>query len=93
MSEILKEYEVKPERWAFTRSFTFKILVASCVVIGFGIYLGIVLFGPSSLDVLLGLQADKALLEKRAESLKKENATLQKTYFELKQLDPDFHKE
>lgn len=93
MSEILKDYKPKSDWFGFTRSFAFKVLVMGFVVVLLGIYTGRVLFGTSSLDVLLGLQADKVLLKKRVETLKKENAALQKTYFELRQLDPDLHKE
>ena len=47
------------------------------------------LFGKSSLDVLLDLQSDRSALEQSVERLKNENAILQKEYFELKGLDPD----
>ena len=66
-----------------------KVLTLVAVVIGFGLYIGDVLFGKSSLDVLLNLQADKDTLITKIKSLKEENAVLQKEYFELRQLDPD----
>jgi chaperonin cofactor prefoldin len=63
------------------------------VVILFGIYVGNVLFGKSSLEVLWSLKTDKERLELRIDELKKENADLQKKLFELQQLDPDTRKE
>ncbi|HJE66223.1 hypothetical protein [Campylobacter avium] len=46
------------------------------------------LFGQSSLDTLLSLQATKEELNKRIVWLKKQNAEAQKDYFELKGLYP-----
>jgi len=63
------------------------------VVILLGIYVGNVLFGKSSLEVLWSLKTDKERLELRIDELKKENADLQKKLFELQQLDPDTRKE
>lgn len=93
MSDILEEYGSESIKRFYRSWFALKLFFASLIVIGFGVYMGDLLFGKSSLDVLLGLQADKSYLEQRLESLKEENAALQKTYFELRQLDPDLHKE
>jgi len=90
MSDILEEFEGtthKNKRKEAT--FYFKIFTLLVVVIGFGIYVGDMLFGKSSLDVLLDLQSDRSALEQSVERLKNENAILQKEYFELKGLDPD----
>ena len=93
MNEILEEFEEKiDKRDAKGVSFYLKILSLLVVVIGFGIYIGDMLFGKSSLDVLLGLQTDKQALEKSIEILKQKNAILQKEYFELKDLDPESEK-
>jgi hypothetical protein len=54
-----------------------------------GVYIGILLFGDNSLDVLLGLEEYEDYLKDEIVRLKQENATLQKEYFELKELDPD----
>ena len=90
MSEILEEFEdVTEKKRSRELSFYLKIFSLVVVVIGFGIYVGDMLFGKSSLDVLLNLQNEKALLEKKVDSLKNKNAILQKEYFELKDLDPD----
>lgn len=90
MSEILEEFEQEiEERDSKGVSFYLKIFSLLVVVVGFGIYVGDMLFGKSSLDVLLDLQSNKQILEKSVESFKQENAILQKEYFELKDLDPD----
>ncbi len=64
-----------------------KIVGILLLVVVFGIYVGDMLFGTSSLDVLLNLQMDKEDLQKKVLHLKAENAKLQKEYFELYQLD------
>jgi len=93
MSDLLEEYDTESIKRFYRSRFVAKLFLASLLVIGFGVYVGDLLFGKSSLDVLLGLQSDKNYLERRLQSLKEENAALQKTYFELRQLDPDLHKE
>ncbi len=90
MSEILEEFEEEiDKRDSKGVSFYLKIFSLLVVVVGFGIYVGDMLFGKSSLDVLLNLQSDKQILEKSVETFKQENAILQKEYFELKDLDPE----
>lgn len=90
MSEILEEFEdIGEKRDSKGAAFYLKIFSLVVLVIGFGIYVGDMLFGKSSLDVLLNLQSEKQILEQSVDSLKQENAILQKEYFELKDLDPD----
>ncbi|WP_024955488.1 septum formation initiator [Sulfurospirillum arcachonense] len=90
MSEILEEFEdITEKRDSKGVSFYLKIFALVAIVTVFGIYVGDMLFGKSSLDVLLNLQSDKQSLEQRVESLKDKNAILQKEYFELKDLDPE----
>ena len=90
MSELLEEFEdITQKESARGGSFYFKILTLIVVVAGFGIYVGDMLFGKSSLDVLLNLQTVKENFQKNVDSLKEKNAILQKEYFELKDLDPD----
>lgn len=90
MSEILEEFEDSDsKKTAKDTVFYVKILTLVVVVAGFGIYVGDLLFGKSSLDVLLNLQADQETLSHKVSDLKHENALLQKEYFELKDLDPD----
>lgn len=87
MSDVLDEFE--DERGGSGFFFYLKVLSLAFIVLLFGLYIGDVLFGKSSLDVLLNLQEDKDTLMVKIQSLKEENAVLQKEYFELRQLDPD----
>lgn len=89
MSQVLDEFEDEQEGGSSTVLFYLKIISLFVVVLGFGLYIGDVLFGKSSLDVLLNLQEDKDTLVVKIKSLKDENAVLQKEFFELRQLDPD----
>lgn len=66
-----------------------KFLLSILFVLTVGIYIGILLFGDNSLDVLLRLESYEDYLKKEITRLKQENATLQKEYFELKELDAD----
>ncbi|WP_458700364.1 septum formation initiator [Sulfurospirillum sp. 1307] len=90
MSELLEEFEDETLKSSGkSPSFYLKILALVAIIIGFGIYVGDMLFGKSSLEVLLNLQEVKQSYEIGVEKLKEENAILQKEYFELKDLDPD----
>ena len=89
MSEILEELDEQIKVNPRGVLFYLKITLLFFVVVFFGIYVGNLLFGKSSLDVLLNLQSDKEVLEKKVSDLKEQNAILQKEYFELKGLDPD----
>lgn len=66
-----------------------KFLLSILFVLTVGIYIGILLFGDNSLDVLLKLESYEDYLKEEITRLKQENATLQKEYFELKELDAD----
>ncbi|WP_353661727.1 hypothetical protein [Hydrogenimonas sp. SS33] len=66
-----------------------RILLALLAVAALGIYAGVLLFGPNSLTVLLGLEEQRSTYERHIEALKAKNAALQKEYFELKQLEPE----
>ncbi len=66
-----------------------RIAMALAAVVALGIYVGILLFGPNSLTVLLGLEEQRSVYESHIKRLKAKNAALQKEYFELKQLEPD----
>jgi len=59
------------------------------IVVFSGIYIGIILFGENSLQVLLNLEEYETFLHEEVAELKNENASLQKELFELKELDPD----
>ena len=66
-----------------------KLLIAVALIVGLGIYLGILLFGDNSMQVLLELEEYETYLKEDIERLKTENAAMQKEYFELKELDAD----
>lgn len=63
-----------------------KFALLSSIVLGLGIYIGILLYGTNSLEILLGLNDYEHFLESEISRLKAENASLQKEYFELKEL-------
>ena len=90
MSEILEEFEEQTQkRDSKGVSFYLKVFSLLVLVVGFGVYVGDMLFGKSSLDVLLNLQSEKQILERSVDTFKEQNAILQKEYFELKDLDPE----
>jgi uncharacterized protein YlxW (UPF0749 family) len=64
------------------------IAITAGVIILFGVYVGVLLFGENSLVVLSRLKQDKMRLFEEAQLLKNENQELQKEFFELKQLEP-----
>lgn len=68
---------------------TAKFLLAAGVVLVAGVYMGFIFFGDNSLSVLLDLEEYQNYLTDDIERLKAENASLQKQYFELKELDSD----
>ena len=57
-------------------------LAASMIVIFLGIYIGNLIYGNNSLQVLQSLQKEKQMLKQEIENLKKENAALHKEYLE-----------
>ncbi|MBA3026161.1 MAG: hypothetical protein FP820_07065 [Sulfurimonas sp.] len=63
-----------------------KFLLMFFIVIGFGIYLGMLLYGTNSLEVLFGLQDYETFLQSEVDRLRSENAELQREYFELKEI-------
>jgi len=56
------------------------------IVVSLGIYLGILLYGTNSLEILYGLQEYESYLQDEIVRLKNENAELQREYFELKEI-------
>jgi len=62
------------------------LLIITIVIIAFGVYLGILLYGENSLMVLSQLKQSERNLLREAQGLKSENQRLQKESFELKQL-------
>ena len=64
----------------------FKFLTLTLIVLAIGIYLGILLYGTNSLEVLFGLQDYQEYLQNEIFRFKNENAELQREYFELKEI-------
>ena len=62
----------------------FSLLLSGVIVLG--IYLGILLYGTNSLEVLLELQDYESYLQSEVTRLKNDNAELQREYFELKEI-------
>ncbi len=59
------------------------------IVLALGIYLGVLLYGTSSLEVLFGLQDYEDYLQSEVSRTQKENAELQREYFELKEISAE----
>jgi len=64
-------------------------ILALLGVLALGIYIGILLFGDNSLEVLLSIEEYQDYLNTEVENLKDANSQLQKEYFELKELERD----
>ncbi len=64
------------------------IAMTAVVMMLFGIYVGVLIYGENSLTVLNHLSQEKENLMIEATQLKSENQRLQKEFFELKQLQP-----
>ena len=63
-----------------------KFFLLSSIVIFLAIYVGVLLYGKNSLEVLFSLQDYENYLQTEIQRLKSENASLQKEYFELKEI-------
>ncbi|CUU40528.1 MULTISPECIES: hypothetical protein [Helicobacter] len=61
------------------------------VVIALGVYIGYLLFGNNSVEVLLSLHKQKTYFIEEAHKMQEQNALLQRQIFELK--GADFEKE
>jgi len=69
--------------------FGFSLRSLLLIVLGilfFGLYVGVLLFGENSLEVLNGLKREKSQLISEKRRLQGENQKLQKKYFELLQI-------
>ena len=63
-----------------------KFFALFAIVIALGVYLGVLLYGTNSLEILFGLQDYENYLQDEVYRLKDENAELQREYFELKEI-------
>jgi len=66
-----------------------KFILFLLIIIVLAVYLNILLFGDNSLEVLLQLEEYEDYLQNQINSYRSENASLQKEYFELKELEPE----
>ena len=66
-----------------------KFLSIFTVIVLLGFYLNILLFGDNSLEVYLQLDEYEIYLKDEISNYKHGNASLQKEYFELKELEPE----
>lgn len=63
-----------------------KLISITLIVVLMGIYIGNLLFGDNSLTAYIQLQDYQENLIEEVDKLKQENASMQKEYFELKEL-------
>ena len=63
-----------------------KFFALLLIIIFFGIYVGMLLYGTNSVEVLLGLEDYQQYLQDDITKLKTKNAQLQREYFELKEI-------
>ncbi|MDD2448237.1 MAG: hypothetical protein PHS42_07010 [Sulfurimonas sp.] len=63
-----------------------KFLSLILIVLTIGVYIGVLLYGTNSLEVLFELQEYENYLQSEVHRLKHENAELQREYFELKEI-------
>ncbi len=78
---------VKKESRGYLLGLSIKvIIITTIVIILFGIYLGVLIYGENSLTVLSQLKRTEKNLLREAQQLKSENQRLQKESFELEQL-------
>jgi cell division protein FtsB len=69
------------------RKIDLKIVLVILFSFLFGIYVFNLLFGKKSFSRMIDLQKEYKTIDKKVKDLKKENAILQKEYFELKELE------
>ncbi len=86
-------YEENSYNQSFTQKYLglslVKFLILILLVAGLGVYVGAVLYGTNSLEVLNGLQDYENYLQSEINRLKNDNAELQREYFELKEISAE----
>jgi len=83
MASVKAPKRERAEWFGFSLRSLFLIIVG---IFLFGFYVGVLLFGENSLEVLNGLYREKAELLQEKHRLQSENQRLQKQYFELLQI-------
>jgi len=83
-------YDDTNDRPSFTERYLglsfFKFLLLILIVLAIGVYIGVLLYGTNSVEVLFGLQEYENYLRDEILRLKAENSELQRAYFELKEI-------
>ena len=83
-------YEEIDDSLSFTQKYLgfslVKFLSLLLIVLATGVYIGSLLYGTNSLEVLFSLQDYENYLQDEVYRLKNENAELQMQYFELKEI-------
>jgi len=69
------------------KRFDYRVVLIVAAAILVAVYIVDLMFGKKSFSNLIDLENSVKVMEKRVDKLKKENAILQKTYFELKELE------
>ncbi|PAF42665.1 hypothetical protein [Helicobacter sp. 11S03491-1] len=64
------------------------LIIIFLVLMATGAYMGYLLFGTNSIEVLISVKDKKAALQESVQRLQYNNAKLQKQLFELKGLEP-----
>lgn len=71
------------------KKFSLIVVTFIAITIFLGYHVANILFGDNSLEVYNSLKHKKSYLQKEIRRLQKQNAHLQKEYFELKNLEPE----
>lgn len=64
-----------------------KFIILVTLISGVGLYMGLLLYGTNSIEVLTSLQDYQEYLQVEIDRLKNDNAELQREFFELKELN------
>jgi len=82
-----------PHRHSITKRYLglspLRALLSILTVIGLGVYVGVLLFGDNSFEVMYELQEYLEVLSSQNSNLEIENEQLQKEYFELQEIGKD----
>ncbi|WP_044419387.1 FtsB family cell division protein [Halarcobacter anaerophilus] len=77
------------ERKHTIKKFSLIAILSVAITIFLGYHVSNILFGDNSLEVYNSLKHKKEYLQDEIKRLQKDNAYLQKEYFELKNLEPE----
>ena len=79
----------RTKRNTSTKKFIVLVISSIAFTMFLSYHVSIILFGDNSLEVYMDLKDKKEFLQSEITRLQKENANLQKEYFELKNLEPE----